>query len=159
MDNKQLENRILAVEKWKAEKEKQQITFPLDARSIDILSKYLMRITGDVKYIGGVAAREFTKYIGVQGDRNFILEENNYTRYTVNVTTNYVTLIDSRYRFPDGQDVYVATDGTLPGGLSDGVPYYVINASGNTFQLSTTPGGAAIDITSSGTGAQYIYFF
>jgi hypothetical protein len=40
----------------------------------------------------------------------------------------------------------------LPGGASAGVTYYVVNASGTTFKLSATPGGAAINLTSSGSG-------
>lgn len=41
---------------------------------------------------------------------------------------------------------------TFPGGFTAGVIYYVINASGNNFQLAATPGGAAITVTAGGTG-------
>lgn len=41
---------------------------------------------------------------------------------------------------------------TLPAGLSAGTTYFVVNVSGDTFQLSATQGGAAIDITASGSG-------
>lgn len=39
---------------------------------------------------------------------------------------------------------------TLPTGLVAGTEYYVIGASGNSFQLSATLGGAAINITADG---------
>lgn len=42
--------------------------------------------------------------------------------------------------------------GALPAGLDAEQPYYVINATTNDFQVSLTPGGAAVDITSDGTG-------
>jgi hypothetical protein len=41
---------------------------------------------------------------------------------------------------------------TLPTGLSEGTTYFVIGVSGNTFQLSATQGGAAINITVDGAG-------
>ena len=40
--------------------------------------------------------------------------------------------------------------GTLPAGLTVGVVYFVINASGNTFKVSTTLAGSAVDITANG---------
>lgn len=42
--------------------------------------------------------------------------------------------------------------GTLPGGLSIGVRYYVVNPLTNSYQVSLTPSGTPIDITSTGTG-------
>ena len=44
----QLENRIKELEKWKADRIRQQITFPLDVYSIGILQKYFLRITDSV---------------------------------------------------------------------------------------------------------------
>lgn len=40
--------------------------------------------------------------------------------------------------------------GSLPGGLAEGTVYYVVSASGDTFQLSTTLGGSAVTITADG---------
>ncbi|WP_434048056.1 MULTISPECIES: hypothetical protein [Sorangium] len=50
-----------------------------------------------------------------------------------------------------------AVGGTLPGGLSAGTVYYVRSPTTNGFQLSATSGGAAIDITSSGSGTIYVW--
>lgn len=41
-------------------------------------------------------------------------------------------------------------DGTLPAGLSATVIYFVINANTNSYQVSLTQGGAAVDITADG---------
>lgn len=54
----------------------------------------------------------------------------------------------------NGDVVTFTTTGTLPGTLSINLPYYVVNKATNTFQLSLTSGGAAIDTSSSaGAGA------
>lgn len=42
--------------------------------------------------------------------------------------------------------------GSLPAGFSAATTYYVVAASGTTFELAATPGGAAIGSTSSGSG-------
>jgi hypothetical protein len=41
---------------------------------------------------------------------------------------------------------------SMPGGLSSGRWYFIISPTANTFQVSTTDGGLAIDITSAGSG-------
>ena len=55
----------------------------------------------------------------------------------------------------DGDQVtYNVTVGeTAVGGLTDGATYYIVNATANTVQLAMVSGGAAIDLTSLGTGA------
>lgn len=42
-------------------------------------------------------------------------------------------------------------------GLSNGIEYYVINATANTFQVSDSVSGAAIDLTQDGTGSLLPY--
>lgn len=56
--------------------------------------------------------------------------------------------------FTNGQQVMVIdTDGSaLPTGLAEATTYYVVNASGATFKLSSTSGGSAIDLTADGAG-------
>ncbi len=57
----------------------------------------------------------------------------------------------------NGQVVTVRnTGGALPGGLVAGHAYYVVAATADTFQLSLTSGGAAVDLTSTGTGVQFL---
>lgn len=78
--------------------------------------------------------------------------------YTVDAGTDTLT-VQGR-TFADDDIVRVSVSGgstaAVPGGLSLLTDYYVVNASGATCQLSLTEGGAAIDITSTGTGTQYI---
>lgn len=51
-------------------------------------------------------------------------------------------------------DVITMTNagGALPAGLATDTYYYVISATTNTFSVSTTKGGTAVDITGTGTG-------
>lgn len=44
---------------------------------------------------------------------------------------------------------------TLPTGLSEGTVYYVVSSAANTFKVSTSLGGAAVDITAVGGGEGY----
>lgn len=53
--------------------------------------------------------------------------------------------------FVNGNRVRVFGD-NLPTGLTHGGSYYVISVSGDTFQLSATQGGAAINLTGAGSG-------
>jgi hypothetical protein len=54
--------------------------------------------------------------------------------------------------FANGDKINLkGANATLPAGISTGT-YFVVNASGATFKLSLTSGGAAIDITTDGSG-------
>ena len=57
----------------------------------------------------------------------------------------------------NGDKIYFITSGTYPTVADSPVldaltPYYVVSATANTFKLSRTVGGAALDFTSNGTG-------
>jgi len=156
--NNNIEARLAALEKWRAEKERQQISFPLDFQSINVLKRDFMRIMSTITTIGGAGGNTFIEYAGEQGDLKFIVNKNTYVPYTVNVTSNVFT-VTSTY-FEDDMQVFVATSDTAPAPLAaDGTAYYVISSTGTTFKLSATQGGAEINITDSGTGSQYFYFF
>jgi hypothetical protein len=75
--------------------------------------------------------------------------------FTVVAGTDVVTSGGRVFR--DGERVQAQTTGTLPTGLSADTDYYVVSASatGDTFKLSATSGGSAIDITSAGSGTHY----
>ena len=51
--------------------------------------------------------------------------------------------------------VYNVFAESLPTGLTEGTVYYVVASAANTFKLSTTQGGAAVDITALGGGEGY----
>ena len=57
----------------------------------------------------------------------------------------------------DGDLVHVATTTTLPTGLSASTDYYVIYLTVDTFKLSATLLGQAVDITAAGSGTHSFY--
>lgn len=62
------------------------------------------------------------------------------------------TITSPAHGFPDNSRVVFTSTGTVPAGLTAGTTYYVVSTATNTFQVSATLGGAAIDITDVGTG-------
>lgn len=61
---------------------------------------------------------------------------------------------DAGYTPANGDVIYLIQNdtGTLPTGTAEATRYYIINASGQTANLSTTLGGSAVTITAAGTG-------
>lgn len=51
-----------------------------------------------------------------------------------------------------GTPLVFQSTGSLPGGLSATAAYYPVSRSGNTFKVSTTSNGSAVNITSAGSG-------
>lgn len=89
----------------------------------------------------GHVTTEPTYWGRISGDYNSTL--------TVNASTNTIDW-GSTHGFNDGDPV-VFNGSPAPGGLTAGQTFYVINGSGSTFQLSATPFGEVVDITSAGT--------
>ena len=50
---------------------------------------------------------------------------------------------------------YNAAGGTALAGLTDGATYFVVNKATDTFKVAATSGGTAIDLTGTGSNAQY----
>ncbi len=73
---------------------------------------------------------------------------------TADAGTDKITYIAHGLGNADRVKVSCATGGSIPGGLSAGVWYYVVNAAADDFQLALTDGGAAIDIASAGSQVQ-----
>lgn len=70
---------------------------------------------------------------------------------TVNATTNVITTTSS-LALTTGDPVTFLAVTTMPGGVTAGTVYYAKSISGNDFAISTTSGGATLDITSAGSG-------
>lgn len=54
----------------------------------------------------------------------------------------------------NGTRIYLETTGALPTGYSTAVPFFIVNAATNTFQLAATSGGSAIITSGSQSGVQ-----
>lgn len=66
--------------------------------------------------------------------------------FFVDVSSNVITCYAHGYA--NGQTVVVFGDPVMPGNVTEGTTYYVISATTDTFQISTTPAGSPVDITS-----------
>ncbi|MGN6136727.1 MAG: hypothetical protein ACTHOU_19780, partial [Aureliella sp.] len=70
---------------------------------------------------------------------------------TANNASNVFTSV--AHGFNNGDMVNLTSTLSVPVGMLSGTNYYVINAAADTFQLSRTLGGPAIDFSSDGTGS------
>jgi hypothetical protein len=161
MDNQELLKRVEALEEWKRQREQQQITFPLDAESVEVLNKDFVRVVDEYTYFGGVGTTQNQNYVAVQNGNQFQFG-GGFIEYTANPGLDTINIINqvSINKFANDQTVILFTSDTTPGGL-DGqglVTYYVVEAStdGFSFKLSDSEGGSAINITSAGVGRQLL---
>ena len=69
---------------------------------------------------------------------------------TVDTTANTFTI--NNHGFSDGELFQFYTSGTAPSPLTNWNPYYIRDATQNTFKLCSTQGGSAIDLTPKGPG-------
>ena len=74
--------------------------------------------------------------------------------FEVNPTTDVLTSIG--HGFVLDQAITLTGEGTLPEPLRLLLTYYARSVAANTLQLSTSPGGSAIDITNSGVGQRQL---
>jgi hypothetical protein len=78
----------------------------------------------------------------------------NYTAFTFTAPSSTDVLFAPGSAYSNGTTVVVlpTAGSVLPTGLSEGTIYYVIAASSDSFQLSATSGGSAINLTADGSG-------
>lgn len=148
----------------------------VDAKSADLESR-LARIeanaestfwgipTGSYLYVAGRNAPAGT--LKCDGSSYAISSYGNLAAYlrqkigtfTVSVASPATFTLTSHGLVP-GDRVYLTTAGALPTGLTQLTVYYVIAAglTANTFQLSATAGGAAINTSGSQSGSHTLFF-
>jgi len=73
----------------------------------------------------------------------------------INTTTDTIT--KTAHGLSNGTVVHLSSSTTMPTGLATRTKYYLVGATTNTFQLSTTLGGSAVDITGLGSGTMSVY--
>ena len=163
-DYQKLLKRVEELEKWKADRIRQQITYPLDVQSQTILSNYFMSLSSVIEYelIGALGNPNITLFVGQQGNYRYQVQPNGIFPYTVNVTSNVFTVrggvnfVNTTAANQQYVIFFSSPGGAIPSPLADNTPYFVVNTTGSSFQVSATEGGAAINITDDGTGTQYI---
>lgn len=157
MDDSNLEQRVSELEKWREERVNQQIVHPLDVQSQEILSRYFMRILNVINYeIVGAASHTVSLILGSQSQINFQISPQTIFPYTANVAND--TLTTTSVNFANGTRVHfnATAAGSFPAPLAINTTYFVVSSSGPTFKVSNTFGGTPINITTPGSGPQYI---
>lgn len=69
---------------------------------------------------------------------------------TADASTNFLTY--ASHGFVDNTAVLFTASTSMPGGLSEGETYWIVNKTTNTFQVAATRAGSAIDLTTAGSG-------
>lgn len=105
-------------------------------------------------------AKGFKIYDGASGNAwmhgELIGSPQQITEANINTGTDVITI--SNHGLADNTLVVVRNEGgALPGGLSAATEYYIISSTTHTFELSETEGGAAVDITDTGSGIHRIF--
>lgn len=77
--------------------------------------------------------------------------------FSVDTTLTNDQLLSVAHGMSDGDRVMLFNvfAETLPTGLTEGTVYHVVSSAANTFKVSLTAGGAAVDITAVGGGEGY----
>lgn len=153
-----LKQQVQELMDWKKKKEIQQISFPLDNNSFIVLNKYFLTLLSHIDFVRSDGTTSQNILVRQDNVLSAINIYNDLTRFTVNTSTDFITVTSGNFNNDD--KILMLSTGTLPGGLSDTVsPYYVVNSTGSTFQVSTTSGGTPVNITSTGVGEQYLFYF
>ena len=74
---------------------------------------------------------------------------------TISIAAPGVVTMPVGYSITNGTGITLTTTGALPGGLAVGTVYFVVNSTGNAFNLAATVGGAAITTTTGSASGTY----
>lgn len=116
-------------------------TKSLEDDTADLKTRFLTYLDSCLRLNGTDAAKQF--------NGSSWLSANSAT-CTANASTNFIT--SAGHGLSNGYILKFSTTTTLPAGLSTNTAYFVINKTTDTFQVSLTSGGSAVDITDTGTG-------
>jgi hypothetical protein len=75
------------------------------------------------------------------------------------VTVGSDTIGETSHPLSDGDTVYLTSTGTVPAGLTASTKYWVVESDTNTFKLSLTEDGDAIDITAAAGGGTHTVIY
>lgn len=150
------EQRLDELYMWMMERKQHQLSDPLDDRSKEILSRdFIQNLQNGLIHTPVGSGDYYSGYIRTRLENKDVTLTFNSTlrRCTVDPSANLITC--NSHGLVNDDNVVFYTTGDYPGALDTTSTKYVISATANTFQVSTSSGGAAIDITSAGEGDQY----
>ena len=92
-------------------------------------------------------------YLTISGGSSLI---NSVQSASISYASPAVVTVTNGSAFPNGTAITFGTYGTLPLPLIHATTYYVINKSGNTFNIAYSTGGSAINTISTGIGSHFV---
>lgn len=108
---------------------------------------------GFVSFWNALTGNTGTQYLGYAHLNN--TKRGMFACDATDVTNNTITSAAHGLANTNRVMVYNVFAESLPAGLVEGTIYYVVGAATDTFQVSLTSGGAAVDITGIGEGVSF----
>ena len=178
--NNDLIRRIEALEQWKRDREEQQITFPLDEASIDVINRYFMRVKDIYSYEAAAGSpytvefiteqKEFPKVstlLDTDGDairlkgnglaRFTLFQQNTFPIQKIDPGTDELTTVHKIDGLQNGSRVIFFSEDNPPTGISGlgAVTYKIANLANRKFTLTDTD-GTPINFTDTGNGRLFM---
>lgn len=150
-----LKARVDELKQWMESTKKQQLDYPLDWESTQIIQKDLLVATGKEHPFLFTDLIAFGLEVDLNGVKTVLYASLPMKEFTADDTTDVCTYVNGTHGLLNDDVVNLATTNTLPDPLDTATDYYVIDATASTFKLSTSSGGSAVDITDTGTGSHY----
>ena len=112
-------------------------------------------VTNDTITIGGkVYTAKASETINNREFRAY--QSGSFTFVDADVSVGNDTITETAHGMQDGDSVILSNSGgALPTGLSAGTTYYVVSAAADTFKLSLTTGGTAVNLTAAAGGGTH----
>ncbi len=154
----QLEQRVQGLIDWKRKREKERFIYPLDHSSKVTLNKGLFVTTGRIFPFPLTGLAYLITYdweIKINDKVRQLIVTLPLLPFTVNATTNVFTNTNGQHNLKDGDRVGFTSTSLLPSPLDEITIYYIINQTGNKFEVATSFPGSAVNITDIGLGDHY----
>lgn len=160
-----LERQVNELVSWKNEKTRQQISFPIDIESIEVLNKYFLRTFIELTTKFGTTYN--TQYFSKQDNKYFISNYKAFdiAEFTVDVPNNKIIVSKMLFNnealpVEESKVFLIETTDTAPSPLDLlTTPYYMVkNIVGNKMQLADSSTGTIITLTDIGVGKHYLVY-
>lgn len=156
----QLERTVATLTEWKQSRMRERFKYPLGAISKKVIEKtdiYMPIFTGNTYPATANLTSEtlfFGSFFTINNQERIVYTAAPHKQFTAD-TSDVLTNTNGQHNLQNGEVVVFATTDTLPAPLSLSTAYYVVERTGNTFKVSATLGGSAINITDTGIGTHY----
>lgn len=135
----QLKKDVAELKAWKDSKNNQQISYPLDIGSKDILSKDLLSFEGTIDTLGASGnSFPFAMVVNVNNINYYLSVAGSLLIYNADLSTDLIYIASNPFVNGDALVLYTDNQAPVPLSAGTGIPYFVTSVSGNTFKLSLT---------------------